>query len=199
MASSVWTARGPAMASAPRETATSGGAGAATPRAIAAAVRIVSAHSSLARMSSGPSPTEPKLAPPFAASVSRDAWSSACSVLVRRCCSSSVSGGPVTSDRNICALRRASAASCTDTASLPRRTGAERPASATSTEPHTVKSTRAIVRRTASTATIGVASAEGSRHRVSGEPRSGRMRSTSRVNRWTSGSRTTTPTTLYAV
>jgi hypothetical protein len=60
-------------------------------------------------------------------------------------------------------------------------------------------SDRAIVRRTASTATIGVASAEGSRQRVSGEPRSGNMRSTSCVNLSISGSRTTTPTTLYAV
>src|SRR6516225_4346481 len=136
--------------------------GAATSPATKAALRIASAHSCPACTSSGPPRTVPKSIASLAVSASREAWSSACNVLVRRRCSSSESGGPVTSDRKTCAWRNALAASDTDMESFLGRTGSPRfaAASVASTELHTAASARAIVRRTASTATIGAESAD---------------------------------------
>src|SRR5262249_39078550 len=95
----------------------------------------------------------------------------------------------------------ASAAAARHELSFPTRIASPPLAAANvvSTDSHTAPSARATVRRTASTVAIGVARAAGSRQRVRGEPRSGRIRSTKRVNRSISGSRTATPTTLYAV
>src|SRR5580704_12476937 len=102
---------------------------------------------------------------------------------------------------NSSAFSNASADSLADAALFWRSTALllDAAASAVFTDWQIASIASATVRRTASTAAIGVASAAGSRLRVSGEVRSGRSRSTKRVNQPIAGISTATPTTLYAV
>ena len=82
-------------------------------------------------------------------------------MLVSRSRSSSDSGGPLTSEMNSCARRKASLASVTEATSFLTRTKAPRfvAVNASAIDPHIVPSERATVRRTASSAAIGVTSA----------------------------------------
>ncbi len=133
-------------------------AGAAISPAIKAAFFIASAQSFTARIE--PDPLLPVSNPPSppAVSASRDAWSRACNVLMSRCWSSFNSSGPFIPDMNSCAWHSASLTSENGIMSFPGWSVSPPLAAVSdaSREPHNAPTARATVRRTASTATIGV-------------------------------------------